>query len=252
MLADLESTVAKLDPDFIFTRDGDTFLFPYLTSRAEQNGASILLSRDSSIPLTMPAKEGTSYFSYGKIHFKPTAARLYGRVHVDWHNSFIWDEAAMQGIYEVATTCRMPLHTAARASIGRCMSSLQFYHATKKDILISWKPTLAERFKTYEELLVADRGGFVFEPEIGVHEKVAEFDFVSLYANIMMKKNLSAETVGCDYCPDFKSRVPELGYNICEKRLGIVPISLKILIEERAEYKKAAKLQNGAYTEKDL
>jgi DNA polymerase-2 len=237
LLADLESTVAILDPDFIFTQDGDTFLFPYLTSRAEQNGVSISLSRDC-IPLVRPAKEGTSYFSYGKIHFKPAAIRLHGRVHIDLHNSFIWDEAAMQGIYEVARTCRMPLHTAARASIGRCMSSLQFYHATKNNILIPWKPTLAERFKTYQELLVADRGGFIFEPEIGVHEKVAEFDFTSLYANIMMKRNLSAETVRCECCPDSKKRVPELGYNICEKRLGIVPISLKILIEKRAEYKK--------------
>jgi DNA polymerase, archaea type len=82
------------------------------------------------------------------------------------------------------------------------------------------------------------QGGFVFEPEIGVHEKVAEFDFASLYANIMMKRNLSAETVRCDCCPDSKRRALELDYNICEKRLGIVPISLKILIEKRAEYKK--------------
>ncbi|MEW6603124.1 MAG: DNA polymerase domain-containing protein [Thermoproteota archaeon] len=237
LLADLESTVTRLDPDFVFTQDGDTFLFPYLISRAEQNGTRISLSRDC-IPLIHPAKEGTSYFSYGKIHFKPTATRIYGRVHIDLHNSFIWDEAAMQGIYEIARICRMPLHTAARASIGRCMSSLQFYHATKKGILIPWKPTLAEHFKTYQELLVADRGGFVFEPEIGVHEKVAEFDFASLYANIMMKKNLSAETVRCECCPDSKKRVPELDYNICERRLGIVPISLKILIEKRAEYKK--------------
>jgi DNA polymerase I len=236
LLAELESTVAKLDPDFVFTQDGDTFLFPYLISRAEQNGTGISLSRDN-IPLVHPAKEGTSYFSYGKIHFKPAATRLYGRVHIDLHNSFIWDEAEMQGIYEVARTCRMPLHTAARASIGRCMSSLQFYHATKKGILIPWKPMLAERFKTYQELLVADRGGFVFEPEIGVHEKVAEFDFASLYANIMMRKNLSAETVRCDCCPDSKKRVPELDYNICERRTGIVPISLEILIKKRAQYK---------------
>jgi DNA polymerase, archaea type len=74
----------------------------------------------------------------------------------------------------------MPLHTAARASIGKCLSSLQFYYATKKEILIPWKPILAEQFKTYDELLAADRGGLIFEPEIGVHENVAEFDFVSL------------------------------------------------------------------------
>ena len=65
------------------------------------------------------------------------------------------------------------------------MSSLQFYNATKKDVLIPWKPTLAEHPKTMYELLIADRGGMIYEPEIGVHEQVAEFDFVSLYPNIM-------------------------------------------------------------------
>ncbi len=238
IFAGLESEVARIDPDFIFTDGGDSFLFPYLISRAEQNGASLCLSRDRSVPLVRSAKEGTSYFSYGRIHFKPSAARLHGRVHLDTQNSFIWDEAGLAGLYEVARVCRMPLHTASRASIGKCMSSLQFYHATKNGILIPWKPMIAEHFKTYQELLVADRGGFIFEPEIGVHEKVAEFDFASLYPNIMMKKNLSAETVGCSCCPDSKERVPELGYNICEKKLGIVPMSLKILIKKRMQYKK--------------
>lgn len=111
----------------------------------------------------------------------------------------------------------MPLHTASRASIGRCLSSLQFYYANKKDILIPWKPTVTEHFKSFEELLIADRGGFIFEPDSGVHEQVAEFDFVSLYPNIMLQKNISAETVHCKCCSQYTLRVPELGYNICEK-----------------------------------
>jgi DNA polymerase-2 len=100
---------------------------------------------------------------------------------------------------------------------------------------------LAEHSKTFEEMLVADRGGFIFEPEIGVHENVAEFDFLSLYPNIMLKKNLSAETIHCDCCKDSKLRVPELGYHICEKRIGIVPTSLRIVLEKRATYKKLLK-----------
>src|SRR5207244_7127376 len=106
---------------------------------------------------------------------------------------------------------------------------------------VSWKPTLAEHFKTFEELLVADRGGFIFEPETGVHEQVAEFDFVSLYPNIMLKKNLSAETIHCNCCPDSKLRVPEFDHGICESRIGIVPTSLKILLEKRAIYKSLLK-----------
>jgi len=236
LLAKIETEIAKIDPDFIFTKDGDAFLCPYLVARAAHNETSITLSREK-IPLTKPNKPGMAYFSYGRIHFRPTAMKLYGRVHIDAYNSFILDHSALPGLYEIARICRMPLHTAARASIGKCMSSLQFHHATKSDLLIPYKPRLAEAFKTYGELLIADRGGMIFEPEIGVHEKVAEFDFASLYPNIMRHKNISAETVRCDCCPDSKNRVPELNYNICEKRRGIVPKTLKILLDKRSEYK---------------
>ena len=239
MINDLTKEVRKNDPDFIFTDNGDSFDFPYLIYRAEENGIieNLILGRESSVPLKKSAKEGTSYFSYGRIYFKPTAVKLLGRIHIDISNSFIYNDSGLEGLYEIARICRMPLHTAARASIGKCLSSLQFYYATKKEILIPWKPTIAEHFKTYEELLIADRGGLIFEPEIGVHENVAEFDFASLYPNIMLKKNLSAETIRCHCCPDSVLRVPELDYNICEKRTGIIPTSLKIVLEKRAEYK---------------
>jgi DNA polymerase-2 len=227
----------KIDPDFIFTDDGDSFTFPYLIHRAEQNGTALILGREPTVLLKKNRKEGTSYFSYGKIYFKPTTVRLFGRIHFDTNNSFTLNDSGLEGLYEIARICRMPLHTAARASIGKCLSSLQCYYATQKEILIPWKPALAEHFKTFEDLLVADRGGFIFEPEMGVHEQVAEFDFVSLYPNIMLKKNLSAETVLCDCCQDSRTRVPELDYHICEKKIGIIPTSLKIVLDKRAKYK---------------
>ena len=55
---------------------------------------------------------------------------------------------------------------------------------------------------------------------------------------IMLKKNLSGETVRCKCCPDSKNRVPELDYNICQKKIGIVPRSLKQLLKKRVQYKK--------------
>jgi DNA polymerase I len=151
------------------------------------------------------------------------------------------------------------------------LSSLQCYYATRKGILIPWKPVIAEHFKTLEELSIADRGGLIYEPEVGVHEQVAEFDFESLYPNIMRKYNLSAETIQCNCCADCKNevaidgssrsnvstetnsdnrytdsqpRVPELGYHICQRRIGIVPMSLRILLEKRAMYKE---LKNSGF-----
>jgi DNA polymerase I len=155
------------------------------------------------------------------------------------------------------------------------LSSLQCYYATRKGILIPWKPVIAEHFKTLQELSIADRGGLIYEPEVGTHEQVAEFDFESLYPNIMRKYNLSAETIQCNCCccglsycknedgvgdsggdvdnatnsdnhhyMDSQPRVPELGYHICQRRMGIVPISLRILLEKRAIYKE---LKNSGF-----
>lgn len=243
LLFRLHEEMTGIDPDFVFTKDGDAFIFPYLAERAKVNGCQSLLAlgRDTERQTRKPGKDGTTYFSYGRIHYRPPSAQLYGRVHIDTCNSFILDESGMQGLFEVARICRMPLHKASRASIGRCMSSLQCYYATTGDILIPWKPDHAEHFKSYSELFVADRGGMIFEPRIGVHEHVAEFDFASLYPSIMSKKNLSGETVLCSCCPESRLRVPELGWHICEKRTGIVPKSLEILLKKRALYKQRPK-----------
>jgi DNA polymerase I len=240
ILFSLTEMMSALDPDFIFTEDGDSFGFPYLAYRAEVNYCSniLILGRDPDrATIRRPIKGGTTYFSYGRIHYRPSSTQLFGRVHIDKHNSFILNDAGMQGLYEVARLCRMPLHKASRASIGRCMSSLQCYNATVQDILIPWKSAFAEHFKTYSQLFVADRGGMIFEPRVGVYEQVGEFDFSSLYPSIMSAKNLSGETVLCICCPESKLRVPELGWHICEKKIGIVPQLLEILLKKRARYK---------------
>lgn len=236
----LMNQMTKIDADFVLTDDGDSFTFPYLIERANINGIKLELGREKDdIGLVKPTKEGTSYFSYGKIFFKPSTVRLPGRIHIDTNNSFIMAESGLQGLYELARICRMPFHTASRASIGKCMSSLQFYTADKKNVLIPWKPTLAEHVKSLEELLIADRGGMILEPRVGVHENVAELDFVSLYPSIMEKKNISSETVFCECCPDSKLRVPGLdNYYRCEKRKGLVPTALEILLSKRKIYKK--------------
>ncbi|HVB95614.1 MAG TPA: DNA polymerase domain-containing protein [Nitrososphaerales archaeon] len=246
-ILDLVEDVRRRDPDLVFTSDGDAFVLPYLAARAAANGISekLVIDRDGSV-LEAPAKKGSSYFSYGKILFKPSAMKLRGRVHLDKTSSFVHKESGLEGFYEVSRVCRLPLHTASRASIGKALSSLQFYHATKEGMLIPWKPVLAESFKSRAELLVADRGGFIFEPELGIHEGVGELDFSSLYPSIMMKKNISAETVRCACCPDSANRIPELGWNVCERRpQGIVPKAVRIIVEKRMKYKRLEQVMEG-------
>jgi len=233
-----EATREK-DPDIIFTRGGDSFLFPYLARRALVNGVlnRLVLGRED-VPLWAKKKHGITFFSYGRVYFKAPMRRLYGRIHVDEANTFIYSACGLDGLIEVSRTCRVPLHRAVRASIGTIMSSLQLYQAVKDDILIPWKKREPEAFKSAWELLVADRGGFIFEPRLGIHDGVAEVDFSSMYPTLMAKRNISAETVLCKCCPDSKLRVPELGYNVCEKREGIVPRTLKMILKKRVTYKR--------------
>jgi DNA polymerase-2 len=238
ILQELIKIVQDIDPDFIFTDDGDSFTFPYLIHRAELNQIELCLSRDDNKPLTNPKRKGNSFVSYGRTYFKPSTIKLFGRIHIDKSNSFtIRTGSDLEGLFEISRLCRMPLHEASRASIGRCLTSLHLYNATKKNLLIPWKPLLNEHPKNMIQLFLADRGGLILEPQIGVHEKVAEFDFISLYPNIMLKRNISAETVSCNCCFDNpKFRVPELNFHICNKK-GLIPESLKIVLEKRLRYK---------------
>jgi DNA polymerase elongation subunit (family B) len=230
------------DPDVIVTHGGDSFIFPYLARRSQERGIldRLILGRDPS-PLRVYEVQGHSYFSYGKILYRETAARLLGRLHVDQNNAYVSADCGLEGLFEVSRTCIMPIQRASRATIGTNMTSLQLYHAVKRDVLIPWNKNQPEELKDSGELVVADRGGFIYAPKIGIHDQVGELDFASLYPTIMTRKNLSGETVNCTCCPDSANRVPELGFNICERSTGIVPLSLKILLDKRARYKMAKK-----------
>jgi DNA polymerase I len=59
LMLELVENVQSLDPDFIFTRSGDSFDFPYLLERAKQNGISdkITLGREN-MPLLNPKSKG--------------------------------------------------------------------------------------------------------------------------------------------------------------------------------------------------
>jgi DNA polymerase-2 len=259
--------VTRLDPDIIITKGGDQFLFPHLFYRAKTNGIEIqllsslnreqnqeyLLKKNKSLMdriktlNTVGAHDSsaaTSYVSYGKVYFKPRPFYLYGRIHIDLHNCFIYKDNGLDGLVEISRICRIPLQLSSRATIGKCLSSLYFYNAYKNDILIPWKPTTSEIPKSFFDLLKADKGGTVFESKPGAYDKIAEFDFVSLYPNIMLKKNVSSDTINCQCCKDdLDNKVPGLEhlYHLCKKRTGIVPLSLKIVLSRRIEYKRRMK-----------
>ncbi|MFH0961176.1 MAG: DNA-directed DNA polymerase [archaeon] len=80
-------------------------------------------------------------------------------------------------------------------------------------------------------------GAFVREPERGLHESVAACDFRSLYPSIIISRNIDPDSFGkCACCP---GNVSPAGDQFCLQKFGLIPESLKKLVRERAELKKA-------------
>lgn len=222
------------DPDILVTEYGDATLLPMLTRLAQQCHVPLLLNRDHQAGY-FTSKE-SSYFQYGKIVHKDGAFELAGRWHIDMENSFTIGEAELDGLFEVARLTQIPGQHQARTTIGSGLSSMQLSWAYRNNVLIPSKKREPEDFKSASILLLADRGGLIFQPPLGYHEQVAELDFVSMYPSIMEQHNVSPETINCRCCRN--AVVPELGYTICERRRGVVPETLAPILRKRTYYKR--------------
>jgi DNA polymerase elongation subunit (family B) len=234
MISGLNSEVVKVNPDLILTDRGDSFELPYLHHRAALYDINLLVGREKDV---LPEGGGRSYFSYGRILYKPKGYMLAGRLHLD-KSIFLIREGGLLGLIDLARITGIPLQELSRLSPGSAVTALQVNQALCDGVLVPWKRNLAEYWKTAEELLIADRGALVIEPKVGLHENAFEVDFASLFPNIMVNHNISPETVLCTCCPDSQKRVPFTHYNICQQHIGLIPRVLKPLIERRMTYKR--------------
>lgn len=236
MAEQLESLSRRLrqwDPDVITTEWGDSVLMPQLDRLARENKISVGFSRDEE--RGMAGRGQRSFYTYGRTIYQGGARYLFGRWHLDVKNSFMIRETDTAGLFEIARIAKIPVQRAARCTIGTSLSSMQMAWAWTNGVLIPMEKQQAEDFRPATSLLIADKGGLVYEPEVGWHRDVAEFDFTSMYPEMMVSRNISPETVNCPCCPD--NVVPEIGHHLCTKRRGLVPSVLEPILRKRARYK---------------
>lgn len=256
LIQGLVEAVVEQDPDIIYTTGGDTFVIPYLYHRAEINELNdkFQLGRENDKVFsnhtpqlhddgtyTRPnRRKGKSYFTYGQIRYKPPFYALKGRIHIDRTSSFVFLESGLYGLIELARISGIPLQTMSRLSPGTAISSMQTSQALRDGVLVRWKKNIPESFKDARTLLLADRGGHIFDPLFGVHENVLEIDFASLYPNIISIKNISPETVLCSCCKDDPKapRVPSTNYHVCYRRHGLIPRVIDQVLIRRVVHKR--------------
>jgi DNA polymerase I len=223
--------LTSTDPDVLVVSSSE--LIPLLTRKADQYDYSeFQLGR---LPGWQQLATESTFESYGQVGHSPARYNVFGRSIVDISNSFFWRETNLEGLLDLVERSWKPLQETSWASIGNVLTSIQIRKATESGVLVPWNSWRHEKFKSMATLHEADRGGFIFSPEVGFHERVHELDFSSLYPNIMTTRNVSPDKIRCE-CHSDREDVPGLGYSICDEDGFIVDV-LEPIIEDRDGYK---------------
>src|SRR6185436_4858198 len=115
--------------------------------------------------------------------------------------------------------------------------------AMKRGILVPYQYQKGELPKSFSEFVRADRGGLVFQPPPGIFENVAILDFSSMMASIMIKWNVSPETVVPITTEGEGVEIRELGVKILS-RPGLIPETLKSMRDKRLALKRRLRSLN--------
>ncbi|HRJ58752.1 MAG TPA: DNA polymerase domain-containing protein [Anaerolineales bacterium] len=213
-LISLKADLQRIDPDLILTDYGDTWLFPLLSQWEKETGIELNLNRDRERQVL--TRKANSFFAYGQVTYRGAQAHLFGRWHIDRKNAMSFGEYGLEGAMEQARVTGIGVQEMARKSPGAGITAMQMLTALRNNIMVPVQKQQVEGRKTLAELIRADHGGLIYQPIIGLHGNVAQIDFSSMYPAIMVKHNISPETVGLEDAPE-----------------GLIPKTLRPLLEKR-------------------
>ena len=236
ILGILNTLLNQYNPDVILTSFGDTWLFTRLEELSQETGIPFNPNRDLS--RSIRRKKEISFHNYGQAHYRGEQVHLFGRWHIDDQNCMTFGDYGLMGAIEQSRVCGLPAQEIARRSPGAGIAAMQTLTALRRGILIPYQQQKGEVSKTYDQLFVADRGGLVFEPLLGIYPNVAILDFVSMYPSIMVEYNISPETVATQ--EEDSWLIPELNVRV-SSREGLIPATLKPMVQKRVAIKRLLK-----------
>ncbi len=175
ILKDFSECVLAKDPDILVSstqHSRSPTILDYLFMRMRKLGLDLQLGRDKQTNKTNQI-EGRVYLGNESFHSD-------------------WDIA---GLIEKARFGFIPLSLAARYGMKRLIDSRNCYELIQRAFVIPRSNNCRERIRTLDEIIAKDKGGMIFSPKIGLHENVVVLDYENEYANLILKNNLSYETI---------------------------------------------------------
>ena len=134
---------------------------------------------------------------------------------------------------EFAKLTRNSIFDCSRMTSGQLVEVLLLNKATDTGHIAPNKPKYGEKQNRLDRGAI--KGAYVKEPEKGLHEHLAVFDFRSLYPTIIVSFNIDPNLMDCDCCKG------DGAHHFCRKHKGFIPEILKEIIEKRTAIKKKLK-----------
>ena len=260
----------KLNPDIVFSFGGNTFDWPYLIKRAGRTKAKLSVGRDDGparqslyghfsltgranvdlldfsqdlydvkiktvenvarylgVEGSIPTIDETEYYDHWTGHDRPA---LVEQMKAQATSIFKVGEDALDYTLQLSNLSALPPDQVLAAAVGFRVDNYLMMEAHKLGELIPGREVLN---------IIPYKGAIVLEPSVGLHDNVAVLDFSAMYPSLMVKYNISPDTL-VDRGGDDVFEVPEVGHHFRKTPPGFYKIVLSQLIASRQEAKHAA------------
>ena len=273
----------SFDPDLVLSFGGNTFDWPYLIKRSEKSKSRLSVGRDEGparqslyghfsltgranvdlldfagdlydvkdktienvakflgVDAVSPTVDETEYYDHWTGNGRASLAKQ-----MQEHVSSILNvgEDALDYILQLSSLSALPPDQVLTAAVGFRVDSYMMMEARK----------LGELIPAREELdIIPYKGAIVLEPVVGLHDRVAVLDFSSMYPSLMVKYNISPDSL-VKGPGDGIFKVPEVGHYFRQNPPGFYKIVLSQLIaSRRAARAEAARFPRGTSEHKIL
>lgn len=266
LLKEFIKFISEYDPDIVVTFEGNKKHWPYLAERFKINGLRFAIGRLGSEPRTsvyghvsIQGRINVDFYDIASETPELTLETLeeyasYLGIKLDYDPISlyelpkVWDEdkerlfsysmkrskvllkvydSLKEFIFTLSEITGLPADHILTAATGFRVENFLMRMASEYGELIPSRSEVVHRWYA---------GGMVREPAKGIHERVAVIDFKSMYPSIMIKYNVSFDTIS----DDGENKPP--GINIAFKKgEGFMPKVLKRLLEEREKVNKEMK-----------
>jgi len=270
--------VTKINPDFVLSFEGNSVHWPYIVKRSSKTKTPLRVGRDGGPPhqslyghysligranvdllnfaedlyevknktienvarhlgirLSDPKTiDETSYFDYWS---KPDQRQILVK-HVEEQTETVLKigEEAIDYVIQISALSGLPPDQVIAAAVGFRVDNYLMMETHNLGQLIPPRT---------EQPIIPYKGAIVLEPKVGLHDNVSSLDFSSMYPSLMIKYNISPDTLVTGKEKEEVFEVPEVKHRFRKNPSGFYRIVLTKLIDARettkAELKRTAK-----------